>query len=273
MSLAPIRSLLALVTLSLSTTAVACSADENPLAPPAAEETTESSNQAVLAGGQPGSHVGVHGMVLFGAASDRLYVSHIPTFGAPHNFQVIAEVRIAGGVPADQQDFATKQFTVRPTAFSLYDMANGTLRSVTGTIHMGNFETQGPVMHRNVQFSVERVVFARPLARSTPLNRALEYVAVGTPEHPYLVHVIDTPSSFDQILNAKPLVGGALDATELAAGTIVTVQGGQNAVRQRAYNGDVLSLDGAGGVTSMTVGSESYCLVGADFFNACPAAQ
>jgi hypothetical protein len=232
-----------------------------------------------------GSHVGVHGMVLFG--SEKLYLSHIPLYSSPHNIQVVVEVKIASGVPADQQLFGTKNFTVRPTAFSLHDLAHDVLRSVTGTVYLGNFESGGTPAFRNVKFEVVRVIYQRDMASSMPRNPALDYIAVGTPTQPYFVHVIDAPPSFDQIALVKLPDNSWLDAEALEKGTLVRIDGQANAVTKRLKPRAVVSgirpepaadpgdgsMPPSPGTVSVEVVSENSCLPGNDFFGSCPAAQ
>src|SRR5689334_932156 len=52
-----------------------------------------------------GTHVAPHNMTLFGSASERIYLSHIPLYGGLHNLQVIVEATIASGVDAADQTF------------------------------------------------------------------------------------------------------------------------------------------------------------------------
>lgn len=224
-----------------------------------------------------GSHVGVHGMVLFG--SDRFYLSHIPLYDAPHNIQVIVEVKIVSGVPVDQQLFGTKNFTVKPAAFSLHDLAHGALTNVTGTIYLGNFESGGTPAFRNVKFEVTRVIFERAMSSSMPSNVGLDYIAVGTPAQPYFVHLIDAPPSFDQVVAVRLPSGSFLDASTLEKGTLVRVAGGQpNTVTRRLKpqaTVDVTRQDIESGDAPVNVEvlSENSCLPGRDFYGTCPAAQ
>ena len=53
-------------------------------------------------------------MTLFGS-SDKLYLSHIPLYENPHGKQVIVEVSVASGVPAD----AVKTFKPAPQTYQL----------------------------------------------------------------------------------------------------------------------------------------------------------
>ena len=126
----------------------------------------------------PGTHVSVHGMVLFG--TEKLYLSHIPLFATPHNIQVLIEVKPVSGVP--QANFSNRGFTFQPSApFSLSDLARGAVRGFTGTVFQGNFESGGTPVLQNAKFEVTKVVFARNMALNAPPNPSLDYVAVGTP--------------------------------------------------------------------------------------------
>ncbi len=196
-------------------------------------DDNETAESAVTADGQPGSHVGVHGMTLFGGA-EKLYLSHIPLYQAPHNKQVVVEVSIASGVPADAlATFGTNNFTVRPSAFSLYDLGAGAVQTVTGTIYFGNFESGGRPVFANVKFNVNRVIVNRVMGPATPKSQTLDYVAVGSPANAYLVHLIDATPSFDQVLSVKLEANSFLDANSLSTGALVKINGGTNGIRTR----------------------------------------
>jgi hypothetical protein len=259
---------------SLSMACVSTPQDESKVAAEAPEQVSV---------GQPGSHVSVHGMNLFGSKSGKLYLSHIPLYSSPHNIQVIVEVGIVSGVPEASQAFATKNFTVRPDRFSLFDLAAGTLRSIKGTVFLGNFESGGRPIHNGVQFEVKRVIYQSGLLPTTPRNPALDYIAMGTPTEPFLVHVIDAAPNFDHIVAVKLNEGSSLDAAALEQGTRVTISGATNDVRQRLAPADVVSAialpakgvtlpEGGASTSSVQVTAELSCLPGGDFFGTCPAA-
>lgn len=199
-----------------------------------AEDDAGASEQAHS--GTPGSHVGGHGMILFG--TEKIFVSHLPTYGAPHNIQVVAEVAIESGVPESAQAFSDTGYSIRPGgAFSLFDFAHGSLSSFTGTIFRGNFESGGRPLYANVKFKVVNVTYHEGLSPQTPVAPSLDYIAVGTPTDAYLVHVLDAPSTFDQIVGVAGDTDLGLSAEALAAGTKVTVVDGVNAVRERPRAG------------------------------------
>ena len=263
--------------------AAACSSAEPSAA--SANDGAENAAQSTSPTAAAGTHVGVHGMVLFGTGTERMYLSHIPLYENPHNMQVIVEVKVNTGIPAAQQLFGTKQFTFNPrAAFSLGDLAAGTLTSVTGTVFLGDFENGGTPAFRNVKFDVQRVIFERDMTTSMAANPSLDYIAVGTPAQPYLVHLIDAPPSFDQIVNIKLPADTSLDDAALQAGTLVRISGQQqNVVTKRLKPQAVVSateLAGPGGSTrppakvgSIQVLGENSCMPGDQFFGDCPGAQ
>lgn len=135
--------------------------------------THASANTSVNAGPEEhfhhlpaGGRRSLHGMVLFGAGP--YFLEHIPVLSPPHDFQIIAEVRLrdASGKPVSL-DFSTRTTTFKPsTNFSLNDYVTGRLRSLSGAIHDGGFEQGGEVL---VGFeSVEVEVIAYKLIRQLP---------------------------------------------------------------------------------------------------------
>ena len=76
-------------------------------------------------GGHGGSDTtGLHGMLLFG--TDPLYLSHLPMFGHPHNFQVILEVAFdadaAAVLRADREDGGDDLYTFAPAEFPITEL-------------------------------------------------------------------------------------------------------------------------------------------------------
>lgn len=221
------------------------------------QDDSASNENAATVDGTPGSMVGGHNMNLFGNSS-KLYLSHIPLYQNPHGKQVVVEVSVTDGVPANVVDtFNTANFTVAPSAaMSLYDFANGTVPSIKGTIYYGNLESGGRPVFRNVTFKVNKVIFQKTLSNATPVNDKLQYIAVGTPDNAYLVHVIDKAPSFDQVVGVKLPADTKLTAEQLDKGQLVTVNGGVNGIRTRLSANltiqaepqlDVASAAGAGG--------------------------
>jgi hypothetical protein len=215
------------------------------------------------------TRMGVHGMVLFG--SERIFLSHIPMYTPPHDMQALFEVKIGTGVPAASQQFSDKSFTIQPTEkFSLDELMKGTLKGFTATVYLGNFEAGGTPLYRDVRFDVVRVVYQRPMTAAMTASDGIDYLAIGTPNDAFLVHLIDKPPSFDQILHVK-LPAAFLDAASLEKGAPVRLASSANELGARAMPGKTAEVAKAKGEpgTAIEVKTELSCLVGNDFGNAC----
>lgn len=219
-----------------------------------------------------GDHVGVHNMTLFGSGAGHLYLSHIPLYDPPHDLQLVLEVRIVSGVPAAEQRFGATGFTISPERLSLTELASGTRKRLTATIHAGNVESGGPAIHRDVVFEVKQVLHRSTLVRSMPESPTLAYLAVGSPSEAYLVHLIDRAPSFEQVLAITLPADSFLGAADLARGRPITIAGSTGEVTARLAKGDV--VDAAGTTASkITVTAELTCLPGEEFQGDCPPAR
>lgn len=117
-----------------------------------------------------GGRRSLHGMVLFG--SGRYFLEHIPMLTPPHDFQVVAEVRLVDGSgQAVARDFSQRGFTLKPSAnFSLNDYVAGRLKKFSGAVHTGSFEQNGPVVPGLGAVNVEVVEYK--LIRQLPAKSA-----------------------------------------------------------------------------------------------------
>lgn len=169
-----------------------------------------------------GGAMGVHGMVLFG--DDVLYLSHLPMFGAPHNFQVVLEIALDDDVrsrvlshdhvvPSENYD------TFVPDAFPMAELdpqGDGPARTaITGKIVCGHFEREGskhPPLAGKVTARIRRVVHFSELDLATkPSGRNLTYLCFGQGGRLYLAHEITTRPSFDHLLTVRPVPDTATD--------------------------------------------------------------
>ncbi len=112
----------------------------------------------------PGGRRSLHGMVLFGRG--KYFLEHIPMLQPPHDFQIIAEVKLSANGQLLARDFSQQGFTLKPAQnFSLNDYVAGRLRKFSGSIHDGSFEQGGPVLKglENVQVEVTEYKVIRQL--------------------------------------------------------------------------------------------------------------
>lgn len=148
----------------------------------------------------PGGRHGEHGMVLFGEG-ETLYLSHIPMFRRPHDYQaVFVATQQAGTRPADP---AHKLYTFLPDACSLDDLLRGARKVLHGQIYQGNFERPDGQRLGPATFAITRVALSRQLDAALPTQSTLSYFAFPAGRRVFLVHEIAKAPSFDQIVSVK----------------------------------------------------------------------
>lgn len=191
---------LALVVTSLASVIVVagCSAETAEDPAPVAESAQSTSGR-----------VGTHGMVAFGVAANDAYLSHIPMFGNPmHDVQLVVHGSFTGtGIPRSLDD---RQYTFLPKPLSLDALRLGTLRELTGTLYLGNFEDGGRPIATNVRFRVGEVVHQHVLDADAPESGDDEVIEAGD----FTVHLIGGAPSYDEIRTRAGEVLSCLEGPE-----------------------------------------------------------
>ena len=209
-----------------------------------------------------GPSFGGHGMLIVG--EETVYLSHLPMFMLPHNFQAILEVAFDGeGDPYerylhDRRHTGAKLYTLNPMEeFNLTDLTvdpadvdprNPMLppprrSSFNAKIFRNHFERGGMSILENVVVDVRNVVLFRqldvyaPYAEVPPLLPQLEYFLVGKAQELFLAHVITQPPDFDQILSVK-VDGHEFTDEALRHGVLVTVPERANSPSERIKEGE-----------------------------------
>jgi hypothetical protein len=180
--------------------------------------------------------MGVHGMLLF--CSGPIYLSHLPMFGTPHNFQVILEVTFDEATTELVSADAEGIFTFAPVEFPIAELdpdGEAPVRTtIEGTVFRGHFERGGKPIASGVVATVKTVVYFNELdvAAEHDAERPLTYLCFGTTAQLHLAHRITASPDFDQILDAGLIAGTVVDPAgrpvgeDVAAGfaTAVPVQ-------------------------------------------------
>jgi hypothetical protein len=198
-----------------------------------------------------------HGMVVVG--TETVYLSHLPMFMKPHDFQVVLQARFGDD---DQQTYVDDRaahpkslvYTLAPAPFVLPDIlppAPGKpprLRTFRGDLFRGHFEQPGhgtDQIAADVDVTVDAVVLGRRFDPEAQAPDALAYVLFGAGAERWLAHVITGPPDFDQLVSVT--ITDPLDAKALAAGIPVTVPGRKNLAGER------VGLDGGDAVAASAI--------------------
>jgi hypothetical protein len=184
--------------------------------------------------------VGIHGMLLFG--DDTIYLSHLPMFGPPHNFQVLLAVSLddAAGeaLTSDRADDPADMYTFVPTEFDIEELdpdGDGPRRTtMDGAIFHGHFERGGAAISDAVVTVDEVVCFTRLDVDESPQpDRKLGYLAFGEPGHLYLAHEITARPNFDHVLAVELVPDSVADQAGRSLGEDVGTIGWGMAQRVR----------------------------------------
>ena len=186
----------------------------------------------------------VHGMLIVG--EQTAYLSHLPMFGSPHDYQVILEVTFTkpGGDPQtdyfnDRKQTGKKLYTLEPERFVLTDLAAATpLHSFKASIYRGHFERfrterakEAARIAQGVDVNVTKVIHFRKFDPKAAKLSQLEYLLFGKGAELFLAHSITKPPDFDQVLSAQTT--HRFTDQELSNGVSIVFPGKANQSSQR----------------------------------------
>lgn len=212
-----------------------------------------------------GPSFGGHGMLVVG--EDIVYLSHLPMFMLPHNFQAILEVAFVGEGDPNRHYLSflnhgrvhsgATLFTLSPTEkFNLTDLVDPAETdlaidpadrkppqprrlSFNADIFEGHFEKGGEgITHAVVD--VTNVVIFRQLdtyGQGPPPLPRLAYFLFGNAQELFLAHVITQPPDFDQVLSVK-VDGHGFTDEDLRHGVLLTVPERANSMSERLREGE-----------------------------------
>ena len=195
-----------------------------------------------------------HNMMVVGERG--VFLSHLPMFMTPHNFQVILEATLTSRgrsvrnlyVNDRRSNPEIKMYTLRPEESfkltSLFTPRPPERNSFKGTILRGHLERGGEEVDGlvNVDVNIKRVVYAEQLADDSHKPENLTYILFGKGTELYLAHVIAAPPDFDQILRVR--VNRAFTDEELNRGVRVTILDRENTAAARIRETEKVSGQG-----------------------------
>jgi hypothetical protein len=208
-----------------------------------------------------------------------VYLSHLPMFMSPHDYQVILEATFkkAGDDPqakyvADRQRSGAKVYTLPPEEFVLPELVetgpDGRPRrtSFRGDVIRNHFErppTRPEPVSEGVTVGVKNVVYFQKFDPDADQPAALTYLLFGTPSELFLAHAITSPPDFDHVLGVT-VSGHQFTNEELRKAVRIVFPGRANAPTSCLKEGERLTaqatLAGASAPTpiEVEVGTQFY---------------
>jgi hypothetical protein len=153
--------------------------------------------QTAIAASDPAA---THGMLLFG--TDEVYLSHLPMFHRPHDYQVILKVDLPATIQKSYLEDRRKNpkekiYTFVPTSFVLPTLKDKPF-ALEGSIYRGHFERGGTEILKNVKTGIPKILEFKKLDAAATLS-APEYYLVGSPGKFFMIHSIVGRPNFDHV--------------------------------------------------------------------------
>lgn len=143
----------------------------------------------------------IHGMLVLGER--RLFLSHLPMFHAPHDYQFIAEAELPeeamAAYRADRRLSGARLYTLAPTERWPLEARLQPGGSFEADLYRGHFERGGVPILKGISVFVKRLVHARrfePGAKPDPGA----WIAFGGGAERFLAHRIEGAPDMDQVL-------------------------------------------------------------------------
>lgn len=177
-------------------------------------------------GGTTADQPSVHGMLALG--DGPVYLSHLPMFQGPHDYQVILEVELQkeGSDPTaiyaqDRRITGEKVYTLVPEVMVLPELlgsVNGLPQRTTfkGKLFRGHFERGGTQLLTGLTIRVKRVVFAKKFDRNAAALPHAKYLVFGNETELFAAHIVQKKPDFDH-LAALRVAGGIMTEEQAKA--------------------------------------------------------
>jgi hypothetical protein len=174
----------------------------------------------------------VHGMLVVGM--QKIYLSHLPMYHRPHDYQVIFEAGLSTGDKASYvQDRAAHPeetvYTLVPEPFVLPDLV-GHPHPIHADLYRGHFERGGVPILQGITVGVESVIHFHKLDPQAPHPAVDKYLAFGQAGgETFLAHLISGKPDFDELIEAPGLQGPlprVIESAETPAGKVLYLETG-----------------------------------------------
>jgi hypothetical protein len=142
-----------------------------------------------------------HGMLFFGQG-DTFYISHLPMFHKPHDYQAIMEVRLPPEAKEKYQAELDKKggyFTFAPDGNFVLPEVVTQKKPIKGTLVQGHFERGGSNL-LSTDLELVRVVFYKKISEQDKKPEKEKYVIFGKGDEYFMAHEVFERPNVDEII-------------------------------------------------------------------------
>lgn len=146
----------------------------------------------------------VHGMAVVG--TKQIYLSHLPMFHSPHDYQVLLEVQLDKASQANYAKAKTaapdELITIVPETFVLPEMIAHP-HPFQADLFKGHFERGGSVFIENATVTITKVIYFKKFSPTDTAPASARYILFGNSAEQFLAHEITAKPDFDQLLKVS----------------------------------------------------------------------
>jgi hypothetical protein len=147
-------------------------------------------------------HPSVHGMAMVG--THKIYLSHLPMFHSPHDYQAILEVSLsAEGQEKYLQSKASSSetlYTLVPESFVLPEMIANP-KPLKASLFKGHFERDGVEIVSDITVTITKVLYFMKFSPQAKQPLDANYLIFGNAQEQFAAHTITAKPDFDQLLS------------------------------------------------------------------------
>ena len=151
-----------------------------------------------------GDHPAVHGMAVVG--TERVYLSHLPMFHSPHDYQVILEADFdrASYMLYRNSKRASDEplYTIAPASAVLSQIAQAGA-TFSASLFRGHFERGGTLIQSHAKVTIKRVLYFKKFQPGAAKPSEAKFLLFGNLTEQFMAHLISAKPDFDQILSVQ----------------------------------------------------------------------
>ncbi|MBS1971118.1 MAG: hypothetical protein JSU04_12460 [Bdellovibrionales bacterium] len=145
-----------------------------------------------------------HGMAVVG--TQHIYLSHLPMFHSPHDYQVILEVTLDTASQAQylkmKATTGSELITMVPETFVLPEMVAHP-RPFKAAFYRGHFERGGSVFIDEASVTISKVIYFNKFSPTENKHTEARFILFGDKKEQFLAHQITVKPDFDQLLSVE----------------------------------------------------------------------
>lgn len=146
-----------------------------------------------------------HGMFFFG--TEKIYLSHLPMFHNPHDYQVLFEVEIPEKAKKTYLESLKNypqetMYTLVPEDFVLPEIAQ-TPRPFSAQLYFGHFERGGTPLTDTIKIDIKKVLYFQKFDPAAKHPELAQYILIGNQKEQFLIHKITAKPDFDSIAQTE----------------------------------------------------------------------